>query len=101
MYNALEKTTGLDEQSETEILLEKPFSTSPDSHPVNGNHSLPGENEDDDEVEEDLILGDEDQLEGDEEEYDVELEDDLEDVDIDDDDLVIGSDDDIDEDDDL
>lgn len=104
MNNALAITNRLDEQSEAEAILdEKPFSTSPDFHPVNGSFSLPTEDEDGDEdVEDDLILGDEDELEGDEEEYDVELEEDVDDADIDEDDLVIDSDDDdIDEDDDL
>ena len=103
MCNALAKTNRLDEQSVVEAILdEKPFSTSPDLHPVNGNYSLPDEDEEEDEdVEDDLILWDEDELEGDEEEYDVELEDDVDETEVDDDDLVIDSDDDIDEDDDL
>jgi len=63
---------------------------------VNGNYADPDEDE---EVEDDLVLGDEDQLEGDEEEFEVELDDtDLDEDDFDDDDLVIDTDDDIDED---
>jgi hypothetical protein len=84
-------------------LIERPFSTHPDTHPVNGNYADP-EDEDDDEAEEDdLILGDEDEASGDEEEFDVELEDDVDDADFSDDDLVIDTDDDIEdeEDDDL
>jgi hypothetical protein len=111
MQYALFVLNDLDEKFKTSgrapqgIFIERPLSTSPDEHPVNGNYSLPGEDEDDDEdeVEDDLILGDEDELSGDEEEYDVELEDDVDGEDIDEDDLVIDSDDgeDDDEDDDL
>jgi len=109
MLDALEERDRLDEQFETTgrnpqgILKERPLSTSPDAHPVNGNYSLPGEDEeeedDDNEKEDDLILGNEDEFKGDEEEYDVELDDDLDD--IDEDDLVIDADDDVDDDDDL
>jgi hypothetical protein len=93
-----------DEQFETlgpgpeGILIERPLSTSPDTHPVNGNNT-PLDEDDEDETEEDLILGDEDELSGDEEEFDVELEDELDEEDIDDDDLVIDADDDIEDDD--
>ena len=68
--------------------------------PVNGNYSPDDEDEEEDEVEEDLILGDEDAM-GDEEEFDVELEEDIVAEDIDEDDLVIDPDEDEDEDDDL
>lgn len=106
MQDALDKKKELDEQFETNgripkgILVERP-STSPDTHPVNGNYSLPDEDEDDEDTEDDLILGDEDEVTGDEEEFDVELEDDIDEADIDEDDLVIDADDDPDEDDDL
>lgn len=109
MQDALNERKELDEQLETigrnpqGIFIERPLSTSPDAHPVNGNYSLPDEDEeDDDATEDDLILGDEDELSGDEEEFDVELDDDLDEEDIDEDDLVIDADDDdLDEDDDL
>lgn len=105
MQDALNDSKELDEQLETTgrnkqgILIERPLSISPDTHPVNGNYSLPDEDDDDDEAEDDLILGDEAELSGDEEEYDVELEDDMDEGEIDEDDLVIDADD--DEDDDL
>lgn len=74
--------------------------------PVNGQH-LYNEDDDDDDVdddddtvEEDLIIGDEEAV-GDEEEFDVELDDDLDEDDLDEDDLVIDADDDVDEDEDL
>ena len=107
MQDALNERNELDEQLETvgrtsqRIFVERPLS-SPDTHPVNGNYSLPDEDEDEEETEDDLILGDEAELSGDEEEYDVELEDELDEDDIDEDDLVIKADDDgPDEDDDL
>lgn len=106
MQDALNERKELDEQLETigrnpqGIFIERPLSTSPDTHPVNGNYSLPDEDEDDDDTEDDLILGDEDELSGDEEEYDVELEDDLDEEDIDEDDLVIDADEDEDDEDD-
>ena len=106
MQDALNERKELDEQLEAigrnsqGIFIERPLSTSPDAHPVNGNYSLPDEDdEEDDDTEDDLILGDEDELSGDEKEYEVELEDDLDEEDIDEDDLVIDADD--DEDDDL
>lgn len=106
MQDARNERKDLDEQfdiagrSPKGILIERPLSTSPDTHPVNGNHSLPDEDEDEAE-EDDLILGDEEDL-GDEEEFDVELEEDIDDADIDEDDLVIDADDeDPDEDEDL
>jgi hypothetical protein len=104
MQEALNERKELDEQLETTgrnpngILIERP-STSADTHPVNGNYSLP--DEDDADTEDDLILGDEDEVTGDEEEFDVELDDDLNEEDLDEDDLVINADDDLDEDDDL
>ena len=106
MQDALDEQKELDEQLDTTgrtpqgILIERPLSTSPDTHPVNGNYSLPGEDDEDDddnEKEDDLILGNEDELSGDEEEFDVELDDDLDDEDMDEDDLVIDADDDVDE----
>ena len=79
--------------------IEKPLSTSSDTHPVNGNYAPIDDEDDDDEAEEDdLILGDEDELEGDEEEYEVELEEDIDEEDLDEDDLVIDTDDDDEED---
>lgn len=110
MQDALDERKNSDEQLESTgrtpqgILIERPLSTSPDTHPVNGNYSLPDEDdddEDDDETEDDLILGDEDEFKGDEEEYEVEVDDDLDDDDLDDDDLVIDADEDDDSDDDL
>lgn len=71
------------------VFIERPFSTSSDKHPVNGNYAPIDEEE---EVEEDLILGDEDELEGDEEEFEVELDEDIDEDDIDEDDLVIDTD---------
>ena len=67
---------------------------------VNGNYADPDEDDDDDEEgEDDLVLGDEDALEGDEVEYEVELDDaDPDEDDINEDDLIIDTDDDIDED---
>lgn len=105
MQDGLNERNELDEQFDTfgrsqEISVKRPSSTSPETHPVNGNYSLPDE-DDDEKTEDDLILGDEDELSGDEEEYDVELEDELDEEDIDEDDLVIKADDDPDEDDDL
>jgi len=106
MQDALNERKELDEQfdmvgrASQRISLERSSSTSPETHPVNGNYSLPDE-DDDEKTEDDLILGDEDELSGDEEEYDVELADELDEDDIDDDDLVIKADDDDLEDDDL
>ncbi|MFL5741671.1 MAG: hypothetical protein ACJ75B_15705 [Flavisolibacter sp.] len=79
-----------------DLFIERPFSISPNTRPVNGN--LDPDDEDEDEDEDDLILGDETAA-GDEEEFDVELEDEFDEDDVDEDDLVIDSDDDIDEDD--
>jgi hypothetical protein len=106
MQDALNEHKELDEQLETTgrnprgILIERP-STSPETHQVNGNSSLPDDDEDDAKTEDDLILGDEEEATGDEEEFDVELDDDLDDEDLDEDDLVIDADDDPDEDGDL
>ena len=108
MQDALNESKELDEQLELTgrspqaIFIQRP-SSSPDVDPVNGNYRLPGEDdEEEEETEDDLILGDENELSGDEEEFDVELEDDLNEEDIGEDDLVIGADDDdLDEDDDL
>ena len=86
--------TGMDNRNPRNILIDVPFQQT-NIKPVNGQHAANEEEE----KEEDLILGDEDELEGDEEIYDVELEDDLDEDDIDEDDLVIGADD-IDEDED-
>jgi len=71
-------------------------------NPVNGNYYPDDEDyeDDDEQVEEDLILGDESEMGG-EEEFDVELDEDIGAEDIDDDDLVIDPDDEDDEDDDL
>jgi len=108
MQEALEEQKNSDEQLKTTgrtpqgILIERPLSTSPDTHPVNGNYTLPDEDEEDDDTEDDLILGDEDELSGDEEEFEVEVDEDIDEEDIDEDDLVIDADDDdLDEDDDL
>ena len=109
MQDGLKEHKELDEQFETMgrnhegIFIERPLSTSSDTHPVNGNYTLPDEDEDDDDdTEDDLILGDEDELSGDEEEFEVEVDEDIDEEDIDEDDLVIDADDDDpDEDDDL
>ena len=105
MQDALNEPKKFDEQLKTidrtpqGVLIERP-STSQDTHPVNGNYNLPDEDEDEDEnTEDDLILGDEDELTGEEEEYDVELEEDPDAEDIYEDDLVIDAYDDDDEDD--
>lgn len=107
MKDALNGRKKLDEQFETTgrspkgILIERP-STSVNTHPVNGNYSLPDEDGDEEETEDDLILGNEEELTGDEAEYDVELEEEPGEEDVNEDDLVIDSDeDDLDEDDDL
>ena len=48
MQDALNESKELDEQLETTgrniqgIFIERPLSTSPDTHPVNGNYNLPG-----------------------------------------------------------
>lgn len=51
--------------------------------------------EEEEAVEEDLILGDEDEMDGDEEEFEVELEEDMDADDVEEEDLVIGPDDDV------
>ena len=96
-----ELVTTMAEGRTKEVFIEKPLSTYPDAHPVNGNYAPDDDDDDDDDVEEDLILGDEDEVSGDEEEFDVELDEDVDVTDIDEDDLVIDTDDDDDEDDDL
>jgi hypothetical protein len=107
MQETIDEQKNLDEQLETTgrtpqgILIERPLSTSSDTYPVNGNYTLPDEDENEDDTEDDLILGDEDELSGDEEEYEVEVDDELDDEDIDEDDLVIDADDDPEEEDDL
>jgi hypothetical protein len=107
MHEAMDEQKRSDEQLETTgrtpqgISVERPLSTSPDTHPVNGNYTIPDEDEDEDDTEDDLILGDEDELSGDEEEYEVEVDEELNEEDIDEDDLVIDADDDPEEDDDL
>ncbi|HWJ92643.1 MAG TPA: hypothetical protein VNR87_16110 [Flavisolibacter sp.] len=82
------------------IFIEQPFSNNPETHPVNGNYA-PDDEDEDEQEEDDLILGDGDEALGNEEEFDVELDDDFDEEDIDEDDLVIDADDDVDEDDDL
>ena len=79
-------------------MIERPFSGEDSSNEL---FELQNPDEDDgnDAKEEDLVLGDEDKLSGDEQEYEVVLEDDdLDEDDIDDDDLIIDTDDDIDDD---
>lgn len=108
MPDALNERKKLDEQLETTgrnpkgILIERP-PTKPDTQPVNGNYNLPDEDEDegDDDTEDDLILGNEEEVTGDEEEFDVELEEEMNEGEIDEDDLLIEADDEDDEDDDL
>jgi hypothetical protein len=85
------------------VFIERSFQNDQVKH-VNGNFVDPDDDEDDDEddaVEDDLILGDEDAMVGDEEEFEVDMDDDLGSDDIDDDDLIIDPDDDAEEDDDL
>ena len=80
----------MDRRNPKDVFIESSPSQQAEIKPVNGRHA-------EDETEEDLILGDEDQLEGDEEEYDIVLEDESDEDDLDDDDLILDSDDDIDE----
>jgi len=81
--------------------IDRPFSNSPENHPVNGNYA-PDDEDEEDKVEEDLILGDEDEMVGNEEEFEVELDEGINEEDIDEGDLVLDTDDiDDDEDDDL
>jgi hypothetical protein len=82
------------------VIVEKPL-LNDDTRHVNGKYADP--EEDEDEAEDDLVLGDEDELEGDEMEFEVILEEDLDQDDISEDDLVLDTSDDPedDEDDDL
>jgi hypothetical protein len=82
----------------TDVFIERPLSTHDLTHPVNGK-SAPLDDDEDESEEDDLILGDEDEASGDEEEFDVELDDDIDEDDIGEDDLIIDKDDDIDDDD--
>src|SRR5437764_3468723 len=82
--------SGMDNRNPKDVFIESSPSQQAEIKPVNGRHA-------EDETEEDLILGDEDQLEGDEEEYDIVLEDESDEEELDDDDLILDSDDDIDE----
>lgn len=78
------------------VMIERPLEKDETKH-VNGNFANLDEDEDD--SEEDLVLGDE-ELEGDEEEFEVELDDiDPDEDDFDEDDLVIDTDDEDEEDD--
>ncbi len=80
-----------------EVIIEKPLENDEAKH-VHGNFANLDEDEEDD-SEEDLVLGDE-ELEGDEEEFEVELDDiDPDEDDFDEDDLVIDTDDEDEEDD--
>ena len=89
---------GIASNTSRNIVIEKPYSTN--AHPVNGKHAP--EDEDEEEAEEDdLILGDEAELAGDEEEFEVELDEDIDADDLDEDDLVIDTEEDTEEDDDL
>lgn len=105
MQDVTKERKELDEQFETtgrnlqSIFTERQLNNNPGIHPVNGNYNLPGEDEEDDEREDDLVLGDEDEPNGDEEEFDVELDDELNEEDIDEDDLVIEADEDEEDDD--
>ena len=89
---------GIVSNTSRNIIFEKPYST--DTHPVNGNYAPDDEDEDDGD-EDDLILGDEDEMVGDEEEFEVELDEDIDAEDVDEDDLVIDTEEDTEEDDDL
>ena len=76
------------------VLIEKPFEE--ETKHVNGNYADPDDDDDDDDdvEEDDLVLGDEGELSGDEPEYEVDLdEDELDEDDLDDDDIIIDSDD--------
>jgi hypothetical protein len=88
-------------QHPTNVMVEKPLLNDDIKH-VNGKYADP--EEDEEETEDDLVLGDENELEGDEMEFEVVLEDDLDEDDISEDDLVIDTSDDLEdeeEDDDL
>jgi hypothetical protein len=69
------------------VLIERPGNEIPK---VNGKHAP--DDEDEDTEEDDLILGD-DEVEGDEEEFEIELEEDMDEADLDEDDLVLDTDD--------
>ena len=79
------------------VLVEKPLLNDEVKH-VNGKYADP--EEDEEETEDDLVLGDESELEGDEMEFEVELEDDLTEDDIGEDDLILDTSDDIEDDED-
>ncbi|MGZ5285687.1 MAG: hypothetical protein ACXWB9_00815 [Flavisolibacter sp.] len=97
-----EKEIGVNGNISPNVFIEKPYSTGSDVHPVNGNYAPDDEDDDDDDgEEEDLILGDENEISGDEVEFEVELEEDIDAADLDEDDLVIDTEDDEEENDDL
>jgi hypothetical protein len=81
-------------QEPNKVMIEKPLLNDEIKH-VNGKYA---EDDDDDDIdtEDDLVLGDE-ELEGDEMEFEVELEDDMDADDVTEDDLILGSSDDPDE----
>lgn len=88
--------SGMANRNPYEINPERPLHDSPDYYPVNGKHG-PDDEDEDEADEDDLILGDADEAEGDEEEFEVLLDEDINEDDIHEDDLVIDSDDDIDD----
>ena len=79
------------------VLVEKPLLNDEVKH-VNGKYADP--EEDEEETEDDLVLGDENELEGDEMEFEVEFEDDLNEDDIGEDDLILDTSDDTEDDED-
>lgn len=86
----LNKHTNNFEAQPQNVLVEKPLMNEGIKH-VNGKYADP---EEDEETEEDLVLGDENELEGDEMEFEVELEDDLDEDDVGEDDLILDTSDD-------
>jgi len=84
--------TGVNEDPVPDDIFIEPVPVRTDNPPVNGKHG-PDDEDDDDAEEDDLILGDEDEITGEEVEYDVELEEDFDEEDIEEDDLVIDTDD--------
>ena len=79
-------------QEPNKVMIEKPLLNDEVKH-VNGKYA---DDDDDEGTEEDLVLGDE-ELEGDEMEFEVELEDDMDVDDISEDDLILDTSDDLDE----
>jgi hypothetical protein len=94
---AMEKKTNehTNNRDSHEIMVEKPLLNDEIKH-VNGKYA--DEDEEDDLTEDDLVLGDEDELEGDEMEFEIELEEDVDEENISEDDLILDTSDDLEED---